>query len=152
MNSGSRPDSVGGGGVVAEFVRFLRKPTRFDGGEARGVVAGIFSDLHKGNKMFTPVGPIQWCYSWVETLILQNTTNICISCGKIIDQSNYLNSGRFFFTIPGDLEITSHFWRLPEIPGDLAGLPPGIVGVIISMKYGSIRPNGYKCKSQMVSL
>ena len=27
-----------------------------------------------------------------------------------------------FFTIPGDLEITPHFWRLPEIPGDLAGL------------------------------
>ena len=27
-----------------------------------------------------------------------------------------------FFTIPGDLEITRHFWRLPEIPGDLAGL------------------------------
>ena len=28
-----------------------------------------------------------------------------------------------FFTIPGDLEITPHLWRLPEIPGDLAGLP-----------------------------
>ena len=27
-----------------------------------------------------------------------------------------------FFTIPGDLEITPDFWRLPEIPGDLAGL------------------------------
>ena len=30
-----------------------------------------------------------------------------------------------FFTIPGDLEITLHFWRLPELnefPGDLAGL------------------------------
>ena len=30
-----------------------------------------------------------------------------------------------FFTIPGDLEITPHFWRLPEIPGDLAGLGSG---------------------------
>ena len=27
-----------------------------------------------------------------------------------------------FFTIPGHLEITRHFWILPEIPGDLAGL------------------------------
>ena len=30
-----------------------------------------------------------------------------------------------FFTFPGDLEVTPHFWRLPEIPGDLAGLPKG---------------------------
>ena len=29
---------------------------------------------------------------------------------------------RDFFTFPGDLEITRHFWRLMEIPGDLAGL------------------------------
>ena len=33
-----------------------------------------------------------------------------------------------FFTIPGDLEITRHFWRLPEIPGDLAGLNVSNVG------------------------
>ena len=30
-----------------------------------------------------------------------------------------------FFTFPGDLEVTRHFWRLPEIPGDLAGLSKG---------------------------
>ena len=29
------------------------------------------------------------------------------------------------FTFPGDLEVTRHFWRLPEIPGDLAGLSKG---------------------------
>ena len=27
-----------------------------------------------------------------------------------------------FFTFPGDLEITRHFWRLTEIQGDLTGL------------------------------
>ena len=32
MVSGRRRDSVGGGGVVAEFFRGLRKPTRFSGG------------------------------------------------------------------------------------------------------------------------
>ena len=34
-----------------------------------------------------------------------------------------------FFTIPGDLEITPDFWRLPEIPGDLAGLTISFVFV-----------------------
>ena len=37
-------------------------------------------------------------------------------------QSNSLTSGRFFFTFPGDLEITRHLWRLTQIAGDLAGL------------------------------
>ena len=32
MISGGRPDSVGGGGVVAEIFRDRRKPGRFSGG------------------------------------------------------------------------------------------------------------------------
>ena len=36
----SRRDSVGGGGVVAEFFRDLHEPTRFSGGG--GVVAELF--------------------------------------------------------------------------------------------------------------
>ena len=35
MISGGRPDSVGGG-VVAEFFRDLRRPTRFGGGGVVG--------------------------------------------------------------------------------------------------------------------
>ena len=42
MISGSRRDSVGGGGVVAEIFSDLRKPSRFSGG---GVVAEVFRDL-----------------------------------------------------------------------------------------------------------
>ena len=82
MISRSRRDSVGGGGssrIVpcspgADHIRW-------------GGVARIFSDLHKRNH-------ILWSYSWVETLILQNTTNIWI----------YLNSGRFVYNSgrPGD--------------------------------------------------
>ena len=37
--SRSRRDSVGGGGVVAEFFRDLQEPTRFNGG---GGSSGIF--------------------------------------------------------------------------------------------------------------
>ena len=51
----------------------------------------------------------------------ENTTKIRISCANKI--SNQIPSiPGVFFTIPGDLEITPHSWRLPEIPGDLAGL------------------------------
>ena len=50
MISRSRRDSVGGGEVVAEFFRVLAEHIRWGGG---GVVAGIFSDLHKRNQMFT---------------------------------------------------------------------------------------------------
>ena len=45
MISGGRPDSVGGGGVVAEIFRDRRKPRRFSGGG--GVVAEIFRDRRK---------------------------------------------------------------------------------------------------------
>ena len=41
MISGGRPDSVGGGGVVAEIFRDRRKPVRFSGGG--GVVAEFFA-------------------------------------------------------------------------------------------------------------
>ena len=45
-----------------------------------------------------------------------------ISCGyKKINQIPSIPGD--FFTFPGDLEVTRHFWRLTEIPGDLAGLP-----------------------------
>ena len=44
MISAGRPDSVGGGGVVAEIFRDRHKPARFSGG---GVVAEIFRDRHK---------------------------------------------------------------------------------------------------------
>ena len=50
MISRSRRDSVGGGGVVAEFFRDLQEPTRFSGG---GVVAGFFRDLQLRNLIFT---------------------------------------------------------------------------------------------------
>ena len=64
-----RPDSVGGGGLVADIFRDLHGRTTFSG-----------------------------------------------------DQSNYLNSGTFFFTFPGHLHGARHLWTLTEIPGDLAGL------------------------------
>ena len=44
MISKSLCDSVGGGGLVAEFFRDLRKPMRFSGAGG-GVVAEIFRDL-----------------------------------------------------------------------------------------------------------
>ena len=44
MISKSLCHSVGGGGVVAEMFRDLKKPMRFSGG---GVVAGIFRALQK---------------------------------------------------------------------------------------------------------
>ena len=45
MISAGRPDSVGGGGVVAEIFRDPHKPARFSG--EGGVVAEIFRDPHK---------------------------------------------------------------------------------------------------------
>ena len=50
MISRSRRDSVGGGGVVAEFFRDLQEPTRFSGG---GVVADFVRDLQLRNLIFT---------------------------------------------------------------------------------------------------
>ena len=66
------------------------RPDSVGGGE----VAGIVSDLH------------------MLVFILQNTTNIWIYCGKIIDQSNYLNSGRFFLQF-------RETWRSRAISGRL---------------------------------
>ena len=51
MISRSRRDSVGGGGIVAEFFRDLREPTRFSGG---GVVAEFFRHLQLRNLFFNP--------------------------------------------------------------------------------------------------
>ena len=42
MISRRRPDSAGGGGVVAENFRDHQKPSRFSGGGGGGVVAEIF--------------------------------------------------------------------------------------------------------------
>ena len=51
---------------------------------------------------------------------------------KILQKRSYLRRKKYitkipsipgdFGPFPGDLEITRHFWRLTEIPGDLAGL------------------------------
>ena len=49
-----------------------------------------------------------------------------------------------FFTIPGDLEITPHFWRLPEIPGDLAGLYYGWVDSLVVINPQLIILNDYQ--------
>ena len=50
---------------------------------------------------------------------MQNTTNIWISCGKIIDQSNYLNSGRFFFYNSGRPGDHAPFLETPGNSGRL---------------------------------
>ena len=93
-----KADAIQWGGVLAEFFRDPQKPTRFGGG---GVVAAMF--VSRGTHF-----------------------------GQLRQKSRFLAKKLFitqipsipgvFFTIPGDLEITPDFWRLPEIPGDLAGL------------------------------
>ena len=98
MISSSRRDSVGGGGIVAQCLPHLLKPTIFGG---RRVVAGIFRDLQKRNQMFTPHCVI---FMGIDTRLGEHDKKIRISCGKIIDQSNSLNSGRFVYNSvrPGD--------------------------------------------------
>ena len=64
--------------------------------------------------------------SRVSTLRERNLGNYDkkrISCGEKKNQIPSIPGD--FFTFPGDLEVTRHFWRLPEIPGDLAGLSKG---------------------------
>ena len=112
--------------------RDLQKPTRFGGGGGSsriipgspkadairwggGVVAPIF---RAPNQLFTPH----------SVIFVSRDTHF----GLIRQKSGFLAEKSFitqipsipgvFFTIPGDLEITRHFWRLPGIPGDLAGL------------------------------
>ena len=43
-----------------------------------------------------------------------------VAAGKYINK--ILSIAGDFFTFPGDLEMTRHFWRLTQIAGDLAGL------------------------------
>ena len=72
MISGSRRDSVGGG-VVAEFIRDLGKPTRFSGGGGSSRILLISQSLRGsvgggGCGRIVPLSPV----SWVETHILLN--------------------------------------------------------------------------------
>ena len=86
----SRRDSVGGGGVVAEFSRYRHKPTRFSG-EGGGVVVGIFRYLQLRNQIFTPH----------SVIFVGRDTH-----WKIKDHSNCPNSVRFFYISvrPGNQE------------------------------------------------
>ena len=56
-----RRDSVGGGGVVAEFFRNLQNPMRFSGG---GVVAEFFRDLQ--NPLVFSGGGVVAEFSWTQ--------------------------------------------------------------------------------------
>ena len=51
MISKSRRDSVGGGGIIAEFFRVLPMPGSVGGG---GVVPEFFRHLQLRNQLFTP--------------------------------------------------------------------------------------------------
>ena len=93
----SRRDSVGGGGVVAP----------------------VFRDLHLREVNSLP--HIQW-YSWVETHISDKYDKSQDFLRQQLFITQIPSIPGVFFTIPGGLEITRHFWRLPGILGDLAGL------------------------------
>ena len=68
-----------------------------------------------------------------------------ISCGGKKNQIPSIPGD--FFTFPGDLEVTRHFWRLPEIPGDLAGLSKGpftLGGISAGYRAAGYRAAGYR--------
>ena len=106
MISTSRQDSVGGGGSS----RICQGSPKADAIQWGGVVAEFFRDPQKVAAMFVSRGT---------------------HFGQLRQKSRFLATKLFitqipsipgvFFTIPGDLEITPDFWRLPEIPGDLPG-------------------------------
>ena len=86
-------------GVVAEFFRDPLKPTRFGGGGGSSRNVREYRGTHFGQLR-------QKSRFLAKKLFITQIPSI----------------PGVFFTIPGDLEITPDFWRLPEITGDLAGL------------------------------
>ena len=100
-----------GGGVVAEFFRQLLEPTPFQWG---GGSSGIFPS--------SPVAHVYPIFVGIQahSLLKYDQNSHFFREELFCIQIPSIPGG--FFTIPGDLEITRHFWRLPEIPGDLAGL------------------------------
>ena len=99
MISRIRRDYSVGGGVVAEFVRHLQLR----------------------NQMFTPHSMI---FVGRDTHFAYKREKLPFLARKVFCSQVPSIPGDLF-TIPGDLKITRHFWRLPEIPGDLAGLSIG---------------------------
>ena len=97
MISGGRPDSVGGR-VVADIFSDLRRPTRFGGGG--GVVAEIFRDLQRPTRFSGGGGGSSRNFSGIAVSqplsVGERVVGIFLGfLGR--DQSNYLNSGSFFF-------------------------------------------------------
>ena len=89
-----------GGGPI---FRDLRRPTRFGGG---GVVAEIFRDRRKPGKFSGGGGSSTNLWASPITINQPHSVGfffVFVTGGQ--DQSNYLNSGHFFWTFP----------RLPEI-------------------------------------